>query len=149
MGFPNSPSQLTSWLAVVRQPASVAALISVGVHVALFGAAPSFSNLSMAALGSGGEPGEQRTVPLIELTPEEQGRLPDFSSPAYSLFPDAGGTGTFELLPVPGATTPITPPSGSSFSSLPNLAIGMNPYTPPGSTLSWQVATAYRPYPLA
>ncbi|MBD0337455.1 MAG: hypothetical protein ICV62_18365 [Cyanobacteria bacterium Co-bin13] len=138
MGFQISPSQFKTWLTVLRQPTALAALISVGVHGVLFGAAPSFSSLGMTDLDGTGELGEQRTVPLIELTPEEQSRLPDFSSSAYSLFPGSGNPGSFELLPVPGSTTPITPTeppatADNSFSSLPPnpFAIGMSPYIPP------------------
>ncbi|MBD2258471.1 hypothetical protein [Pseudanabaena sp. FACHB-2040] len=138
MGFKISPSRFKSGLAVLRQPAALAAVLSVGVHGVLFGAAPRFSSLGMAALGGTEELSEQRNVPLIELTPDEQNRLPDFSSSAYSLFPGSGSPDSFELLPVPRSTTPISPisppPTGdNSFSALPPnpFAIGMSPYIPP------------------
>lgn len=136
-----SPSQLTSRLAFLRQPASIAVLISLGIHGALFGAAPSFSSLIPAGLNGGSGAGTEapRTVPLLELTPEEQNRLPDFSNSAYSLFPGSGSN-SFNLLPVPGAQSPSPSPNGGKPSTLPPdpfamgsnpFAIGMSPYVPP------------------
>jgi hypothetical protein len=136
MGSPFSPSQFQFWTGLLRQPASIATLISLGFHGVLFGAAPGFSSLNMAALG-GTDEQQQRTVPLIELSPEEQSRLPDFSSSAYSLFPGAPGSGSFDLLPVPGGQTAIPSdpfdPSGRSSPVFPPnpFAIGSAPYTPP------------------
>lgn len=139
MGSPAPTSQLKSLLVALRQPGSIAALISLGVHGALFGAGLGFSSLSMASLaGDSAGATEQRQVPLVELTPEEQNRLPDFSSSAYSLYPGSG-TGSLGLLPVPNSRTPssispspLSPDSKSSVSIPANpFAIGMAPYFPP------------------
>ncbi|HEY9736097.1 MAG TPA: hypothetical protein V6D06_07435 [Trichocoleus sp.] len=127
-----SPSHLKSWLGVFRQPGYVAALASVGVHGILFGAGPSFSSLDLGTLTGAGAPGEERRVPVIELTPEEQSRLPDFSASPYSLLPDTGSV-PFDLLPVPNSSSP-SPPAASALppSLSPNpFAIGINPYIPP------------------
>lgn len=139
MGFPAPASQLKLLLVTLRQPGSIAAIISLVIHGALFGAGLGFSSLSMASLGgeSAGA-AEQRRVPLVELTPEEQGRLPDFSNSAYSLFPGSGGN-SLGLVPVPSSRTPsslrpspLSPDSKNDFTIPPNpFAIGMAPYFPP------------------
>ncbi|NJL44568.1 MAG: hypothetical protein HC922_00060 [Leptolyngbyaceae cyanobacterium SM2_3_12] len=124
----------------LRQPQWIAAILSIGFHGVLFTAGPSFSTLTMEGL-EGGAPGdEQRRVPVIELTPEEQSRLPDFSSPAYSLTPGNNGD-LFSLFPPSGSSVPFSavpdfnptprpqfkPPSGS-------VAVGIAPYTLPPRT---------------
>jgi len=119
-----NPAALKGIPAVLRQPQWIAAIASVGFHGALFAVGPSFANLQSMAMGSpgfGNQP--ERRVPMIELTPEEQSRLPDFNSPAYSLLPG-------ELLPGefppgnPSDLMDLFPPAGSrtnppSFPSLP------------------------------
>jgi len=125
----------------LKQPQWIAVILSVGFHGALFAAGPSFSSLNMNALGGNVPEAERRQVPLIELTPEEQNRLPDFSGSSYSLFPDEADP--FELFPPSGSTLPLNPiPDGSLNSSqatprpLPSpgdgsVAVGIAPYTPP------------------
>jgi hypothetical protein len=123
--------------ALMRQPQWVAVFLSVGFHGALFAAGPSFSSLNMSALGGDAPEVERREVPLVELTPEEQSRLPDFSSSAFSPFSTEGTP--FELLP-PLASNP---PSGnlspqgtpqrnsvppSPFGSRSTLLPGLSPY---------------------
>jgi hypothetical protein len=121
--------------ALGRQPQWIAVFLSVGFHGALFAAGPSFSSLNMAALGGNVPEQERREVPLIELTPEEQSRLPDFSSRAFSPF---GDDGPFSLVPPSNSPPslsdlapqrspqPSSPPSpfGSNSSLLP----GITPY---------------------
>jgi hypothetical protein len=121
---------------LTRQPQWIAVFLSVGFHGALFAASPSFSSLNMAALGGNVPQPERREVPLIELTPEEQNRLPDFSSSAFSPF---GDDGPFSLLP-PSSSPPslgdLTPPqrmpqpsaSPSPFGSSSSLLPGISPY---------------------
>jgi hypothetical protein len=92
----------------LRQPQWVAAIVSLGFHGVLFAAGPSFSSLQEAATLGGATDEAARRVPLIELTAEEQSRLPDFSSSAYSLVPGSNDD-LFSLFP----------PSGESFDSLP------------------------------
>jgi hypothetical protein len=62
----------------LKQPQWIAVILSLGFHGALFAAGPSFSSLNMNALGGDLPEAERRQVPLIELTPEEQSRLPIF-----------------------------------------------------------------------
>jgi hypothetical protein len=110
---PLTAPRFQTLLTTLRQPQWIAALLSVGVHGVLFAAGPSFSSLNMTALG-GSEPSlEERRVPLIELTPEEQGRLPDFSASAYSLFPE-GDDDLYSLFPPSGNSLPLNPPAGQS-----------------------------------
>ncbi|MBD2108055.1 hypothetical protein [Nodosilinea sp. FACHB-13] len=136
MNSPNSP-RLNQLLKTARQPQWIAALLSLGFHVVLFAAGPSFSSLSATAMGEGDSNSEERRVPLIELTPEEQNRLPDFSTPAYSL---DSGDDLLSLFPPSGSSLPLEP--GSDFGA--SLAIpaprlpsnpfpsGISPYTSSG-----------------
>lgn len=136
MNSPNSP-RFNQLLKTARQPQWIAALLSLGFHVVLFAAGPSFSSLSATAMGEGDSSSEERRVPLIELTPEEQNRLPDFSTPAYSL---DGGDDLLSLFPPSSNSLPLEP--GSDFGA--SLAIpaprlpsnpfpsGISPYTSPG-----------------
>ncbi len=103
-----NPAVLKGLPTVLRQPQWIAAIASVGFHGALFAVGPSFSTLQGIALGASGQGEEEaRRVPMIELTAEEQSRLPDFESPAYSFFPDDSFPGDSSSL---GA---LFPPSGS------------------------------------
>lgn len=102
---PTNP-RLNQLLKTARQPQWIAAFLSVGFHVVLFAAGPSFSSLSAAALRGSDPEGEDRQVPLLELTAEEQSRLPDFSTPAYSPFPE-GNDDLFSLFPPPGESLPF------------------------------------------
>ncbi len=137
---PTNP-RLNQLLKTARQPQWIAAFLSVGFHVVLFAAGPSFSGLSAAALGGSDPEGEARQVPLLELTPEEQSRLPDFSTPAYSLFPE-GNDDLFSLFPPSGDSLPLDSdlPFGSPLSvpapRLPSSSFptGISPYL--GSTRS-------------
>jgi hypothetical protein len=120
----------------LKQPQWVAVILSLGFHGALFAAGPSFSSLNMNALGGNVPEAERRQVPLIELTPEEQNRLPDFSGSAYSLFPEDNTP--FELFPPSGSSLPLNPiPDGASNPAQPtpnpdsSVALGIAPYTPP------------------
>ena len=127
-GLPINPAALKGIPAILRQPQWVAVIVSVGFHGALFAVGPSFSSMQGMALGApgfGNQP--ERRVPMIELTPEEQSRLPDFDSPAYSLFPG-------ELLPGefppsnPSSLMELFPPAGNlpSRSPLPPLPEGLS-----------------------
>jgi hypothetical protein len=95
---------------LLSQPTVVAILASVGIH-GLVGI--SWDRLPF----SGNEPNPWTTVDLVNLTPEEISRLPDFSSP------QATGAGTLNLssgplgsLPELGPLPP--PPSGSTLDPL-------------------------------
>jgi hypothetical protein len=119
-------NQWTSGLAsTLRQPQWIAAILSVGFHGALFALGPSFAGLNMAALGGNTPEMDERRVPLIELTAEEQGRLPDFSGSAYSLFPE-GDDDLFSLFPSEERSLPSPTP----FGSMPDLP----PANPPSAS---------------
>jgi hypothetical protein len=141
MNSPNAP-RLNQLLKTARQPQWIAALLSLGFHVVLFAAGPSFSSLSATAMGEDDSNLDERRVPLIELTPEEQNRLPDFSAPAYSL---NGEDDLFSLFPPSGSSLPLE--SGSDFGAsraipaprLPSSPFpsGISPYTfPSRSTIT-------------
>ena len=135
---PLTGPRLTQLLTILRQPQWIAAILSVGFHGVLFAAGPSFSSLSMASSEGNGSELEERRVPLIELTPAEQDRLPDFSSSPYSLS-SSGDDNLFSLFPPSGNSLPLNPGSdfGSSLSiPTPNLSsnpfsAGISPYTFP------------------
>ncbi|WP_155523582.1 hypothetical protein [Nodosilinea nodulosa] len=131
--------RLNQLLITFRQPQWIAAIVSLGFHGALFAASPSFSSLNMAALGGTSPELEERRVPLIELTPEEQNRLPNFSASPYSLSPGNNGD-LFSLFPPSGDSLPLEP--GSDFGAsikipapqIPSNSFptGISPYTSPG-----------------
>jgi hypothetical protein len=109
------PKKLGPWL---RQPMSIAGIASVGVHGLMWVVLPILPLQSSEAE----EPEIQREVSLVELTPTEQGRLPDFSA---------------SQVPIPQLpqTPQTTPPQGSDFFSLtplpnPYSAIPTQPSTP-------------------
>lgn len=135
-----SNGRLLQELAVkLKQPQWIAVILSLGFHGALFAAGPSFSSLNMNALGGDLPEAERRQVPVIELSPEEQSRLPDFSSFPYdlsaqedepfSLFPPSGSS-------LPLSSTPESPLNSPSSSPTPKPSgsgtFGLvPPYTPP------------------
>ena len=75
---------------MLTSPYGVAAIASLSFHVILFAAMPRFSSASFAAFSEDGAAGEPRTVPLVTLSPAEQGRLPDFNRPQLPAIPDIG-----------------------------------------------------------
>jgi hypothetical protein len=91
----------------LKQPVAVSALASLGVHIILFATMPLWSRAAF----SDTEPDIPRSVDLIELTPEEQSRLPEMSTP-ITLPPLFQDSPDMTLLPVPDQTTPPPPPSG-------------------------------------
>lgn len=111
------------------QPQSIAVLLSLVFHGVLFAAGPSFSSLQMARLRDDSANPAARQVPMVELTAEEQNRLPDFDSFAYSLTPSQGDEFSsfpgINDLPSPGTTLP------QPLDPLSNLAL---PKAPLGSS---------------
>jgi hypothetical protein len=109
-------------------PSWLAGIISVGFHGVLFAAGPSFPSLGFNGLTEPELAAEKRNVPLVELSPAEQERLPDFDRSFYSfdsfedlapltpLFEsDLEGTGVDDSLSKPLPTLrdnrPLTTPS--------------------------------------
>ncbi|WP_254564181.1 hypothetical protein [Oscillatoria sp. HE19RPO] len=108
-----------SLLDLLSQPTVVAVLASVGIH-GLVGI--SWDRLPFSG---GNEPNPWTTVDLVNLTPEELSRLPDFSSP------QATGSGSLNSSSEPLAAlpelAPLPPSPGNS---------GLEPLTlPPGTPL--------------
>ncbi|MEM8806197.1 MAG: hypothetical protein AAGF01_09235 [Cyanobacteria bacterium P01_G01_bin.38] len=104
-----TPSFLKPALAAFKAPYGIAVLASVGVHGVLFAFGPN-NQMSLASFGDPSGPDEERTVPLVQLSPAEQSRLPNFSrSRLPNTFSTAG------RLPTPSSLPPIArTPSQSS-----------------------------------
>ena len=110
------------WQQFLR-PSWLAGAISIGFHSVLFAAGPTFPSLGFNQLVEPELTAERRNVPLVELTPAEQQRLPDFSGALYDfdafgdleplapLFSDSPSSATN-----PGITSQ-KPAGGSSSSS--------------------------------
>ncbi|MGB3292036.1 MAG: hypothetical protein WBB01_03470 [Phormidesmis sp.] len=82
------PLQLTSAIrpflktAKVISPTGIAVLLSVGAHAGLLAVGPR-TNFSFAALSQAAQEADAKEtiVPLVQLTPAEQSRLPNFAQP--------------------------------------------------------------------
>ncbi|MBE7380779.1 MAG: hypothetical protein F6J95_005150 [Leptolyngbya sp. SIO1E4] len=85
---PMAPSQATQskkrWPRRLLSPSWLAGIISIGFHGGIFAAGPTFSGLNFNTMVEPDPAAETRNVPLIELTPEEQQNLPDFSQSFYN-----------------------------------------------------------------
>lgn len=73
-------------------PYGMAALASLSFHGVLFAAVPRFSSASFAAFSDENGTAEARTVPLVTLSAEEQGRLPNFNRPQLPSVPELPST---------------------------------------------------------
>lgn len=91
-------------------PYSVAAIASLSFHAILFAAVPRFSSASFAAFSDENINQETRTVPLVSLSAEEQGRLPNFNRPQLPTIPN-----------LPSTSTPTSPRSLPTLPPRPNL----------------------------
>jgi len=119
----------------LQQPVGISAIVSLGIHALLFAVLPV---LPYSALVEDKEPDIRQSVEVVELSPEEQARLPEFPTSQIDLPPllqDSLPSTITDLppLPVPGQST--SPPSADDlfsdpfFSSpLPNFSI---PALPP------------------
>lgn len=119
----------------LQQPTALSAIASLGVHALLFAVLPI---LPYSALVEEQEPDIRQSVEVVELSPEEQARLPEFPTSQIDLPPllqDSLPSAVTDLppLPVPGQST--SPPSADDLfsdpfftSSLPNFSI---PTLPP------------------
>lgn len=85
---------------VVRQPAWIATALSIGVHGLLWGVLPILPSAFLAE-----EADDQRTVGVVELSPEELARVPDFSTPSLEL-PPLSESDLYSLSPVPNQAPP-------------------------------------------
>ncbi len=115
--------------AKVISPTGIAVLLSVGAHAVLLAVGPR-TNFSFAALSQAAQEAdaEETIVPLVQLTPAEQSRLPNFAQPRLqppsatdfgklslpSGLPFVPNTSipkarTFPTNPFPTATRPRTP----------------------------------------
>ncbi|MEO1590702.1 MAG: hypothetical protein AAFU71_05355 [Cyanobacteria bacterium J06632_22] len=115
---------------LVQGPYGIAAIASISFHGVVFALGPAMSGVSIAAFGDGPGDGSERTVPLVELSAAEQGRLPDFSNRR-----------TFSgRVPVPSTTPPSLPlqrtPQRSRLSTVPQRSTGLRRSSP--STLNRQ-----------
>ncbi|NER83252.1 MAG: hypothetical protein F6K42_27610 [Leptolyngbya sp. SIO1D8] len=91
-----------NWLRHFLRPSWLAGIISIGFHGGMFAAGPTFSGLNFGNMAESDLIAENRQVPLVELTLEEQQRLPDFSQSFYS-FDNFGALEPFDSL---GGTEP-------------------------------------------
>lgn len=119
----------------LQQPVGISAIASLGIHALLFAVLPV---LPYAALVEDKEPDIRQSVEVVELSAEEQARLPEFPTSQIDLPPllqDSLPSAVTDLppLPVPGQST--SPPSADDLfsdpfftSSLPNFSI---PALPP------------------
>lgn len=100
-------------LEILRNPLTIAALASVGIHGALFVVLPMLPSANPREIDP------QQTVGVIELSPTEQLRLPDFANPQITLPP----TATQPRSPSPSRSNPkkSSPPAIFDNSSIYNL----------------------------
>ena len=117
------PPLLQRWS---QNPMAVSAIASLGAHVVLFALWPLLPNSALKS----SEPDIKEPVGIVQLTPEEQGRLPDISTappelpaiarqPLPDQFAPLGQTQPFNLSPLPNQSVP------------PNFPSNFPPYVPP------------------
>lgn len=129
----------------MRTPFAIAALASLGIHGLLFLVLPLLPSQSKVA-----DREEEQAVNLVELTPEETQRLPQFDSPRIELppiarQPNSKPSNSFSLdsLPPPPDPSASQPSIGSFFDPPP-----LQTYIPPVWTYpTFQMPTAPEPAP--
>lgn len=126
---------------LLTSPYGVAAIASLSFHGVLFAAVPRFSSTSFAAFGEEDGTSEARTVPLVTLSPSEQGRLPNFNQPQLPSVPELPANTTRNstiIRNLPNAST-LTPRSNifNRYSS------SRNRTTPPAITRRRQFNNPY------
>lgn len=127
-----NPAWLNRWPRVLRSPQGIAVVASLGLHGALFAAGPSFSRLQDGPISSNSFDEAERRVPLVELTAEEQSRLPNFNrTSAYPWLPE-GDTDFLSMLPPPTSLGNIPSNGGSGLSSTPDISIPRTSRPSPG-----------------
>lgn len=119
---------------ILTKPYAIAAFVSIGFHVVVLAAVARSSSAAFAAFGEEGTGSETRTVPLVTLSPAEQGRLPNFNQPQLSSIPDITASTPLRNLPNSTLFNPsssrIKPPSSGSSSLLNRNRPFSNPYIP-------------------
>ena len=122
-------------LQTFRQPTWLAVFTSAGIHGALFAASPSLSSSALTSWTNPAAWNRPHTVPLVELTPEEQGRLPNFSNPSLSPFPDFNQGDVFKLPTTspPNLSTPFS--SDLSAGGLPQNWLGQSTLRQPSTQI--------------
>ncbi|MEL6232135.1 MAG: hypothetical protein AAFR24_19695 [Cyanobacteria bacterium J06627_3] len=125
---------------LLTSPYGVAAIASLSFHGVMFAAAPRFSSASFAAFSDENLSGETRTVPLVTLSPAEQGRLPNFTRPSLPPIPNSSATTSLRTLPSASTLTrPSSPLTRSNifdrYTNRTNISRGSrrfnNPYNLP------------------
>lgn len=111
---------------VWRSPQGLAVIASLGLHGVLFAAGPSFSSLQEGPISSNSFDEVERRVPMVELTAEEQGRLPNFDRSSFSLLPDQNSD-FLSMLPPP--TSLGNSPLSGGLSSIPDIPLSRSPST--------------------
>lgn len=109
----DSENRGKAW-ALMLQPTSLAVLASLGVHGLLWFGLP---------LMSASEPKQadtQRSVPLVELSPSEQARLPQISASPLLRLPKQP-LGTSSIVPNSLATVPVNPQTSQDSTSYYNV----------------------------
>ncbi|MEM9266764.1 MAG: hypothetical protein AAGA46_14685 [Cyanobacteria bacterium P01_F01_bin.13] len=129
----------------------IAAIASLSFHGVLFAAIPRFSSVSFAAFSDETVDSEPRTVPLVTLSPEDQGRLPNFNRPKLPEIPNvASNRSSTSIRNLPSADvlrrtpTPNIFERYSSSSRIPTPSVSSinrnrpfrNPYSIPRPNLS-------------
>lgn len=96
------PLVLQRW---VQDPAALSAIASLALHLPLLLFLPRlFSNTPGLE-----EPELASSVDVVELTPAEQGRIPNFQTPEIILPPLAQTPSSLSLTPLPKASSPLSP----------------------------------------
>lgn len=131
-----------------RNPSAVSAIASLGFHGLLFIGLPLLPYAAITAR----EPEIQKPVEMVELTPEEQQRLPDFSTlppielPQITNPPQPDDSDLFSFSTLPKPPTNSLSPSPDSLFTPPPLPIFIPPAPPaPLPSFSIQIPTAPAP----
>lgn len=143
---PQHPSPAKNILSTLKRILTssygVAAIASLSFHAVLFAAIPRFSSVSFAAFDEEEVSSEPRTVPLVTLSPADQGRLPDFNRPQLPSIPNVSSPPRPTLNNLPNASTfnrsnifnrsnsRLTTPSLTAPSRLSRNRPFRNPYIP-------------------
>lgn len=108
------------------EPSTIAILVSLGIHGLVFAFLPLFSSGTSSAEVQPPEP-----VSVVELTPEQQSRLPDLERSPRSLLPSSPfDSGSFGLTPPPPNGDLF--PGADSFSSPSASRVPPSPISPGG-----------------